>query len=318
MRTIVIFAHSYNDGSGGIIALHKLCDIVNAIGGKAYLVPYFDTYTINKLYSWRNAFRVFNRVFNDKLRELRPGKFKTHPHFTSPVLRTLPRHGFGDDHIVVYPQITFGNPLQAKNVVRWLLHNPGAVGENVYYGPGEIYFKYHAGLKDFNYPGSVTSKNLLKVIHFPFDVYNNEGASASRKGTAYCIRKGRHKTMVHDLNDSILIDGKSHAEIADIFKRVKTFISYDAYTAFSRLAVLCGCESVVIPDEGVGEEEWRPDPSSRYGIAYGFENLEKARQTAPMLKEIVEREQSESVTHVARFMEEANTFFSRRLNRQAE
>jgi len=312
MRTIIIFAHSYNDGSGGIIALHKLCEIVNAIGGKAYLVPYFNTYTLHKLYSWREAFRVFNRVFNDKLRELRPDKFKTHPKYTSPVLRTLPKDGFGDDHIVVYPQITFGNPLRAKNVVRWLLHNPGAVGEEVYYGSGELYFKYHAGLKDFCYPGSMVSKHLLRVINFPLEVYNKEGASQNRKGTAYCIRKGKGKQIVHELSDSILIDGKSHAEVASIFKRVKTFIAYDPYTAYSRLAVLCGCDSVVIPDEGIGEEEWRPDYTNRYGIAYGLENLEKARQTAPMLREIVEREQSESIAHVERFMGEANAFFSRR------
>lgn len=318
MRTILIFALSYTENSGGIIALHKLCDIVNRIGGKAFLVPYFETYTINKLYCWRNAFRVFNRVFNDKLRGLRQSKFQTHPHFMSPVLRTLPKDGFGDDHIVVYPEITFGNPLRAKNVVRWLLHNPGVMSQNIFYGSGEIYFKFHSGLKDFSYPGSIMSKNLLKVIDFPLDVYNKERVSLSRNGSAYCIRKGKHKKIVHDLSDSILIDGKSHAEVAGIFKRVRTFISYDAYTAYSRFAALCGCDSVVIPDEGIGEEEWRPDPSHRCGLAYGYENLEKARKTAPMLQEIVEREQSESLAHAANFINEVNTFFSQRSSAQVK
>jgi hypothetical protein len=37
---------------------------------------------------------------------------------------------------------------------------------------------------------------------------------------------------------------------------VETFISYDTYTAYSLFAVLCECESVVIPDEGVSEEAY--------------------------------------------------------------
>lgn len=306
MRTILIFAPSDTEHSGGVIALHRLCDIINSIGGRAFLVPYFDTYTIDKLH-WKIAFKVFK----EKLRDLRGRKYKTHPYFKSPVISTIPRDGFGDDHIIVYPEITFGNPLGAKNVVRWLLHNPGVHSHKIFYGSGEIYFKFHSGLKDFSCPGSIMSKNLLRVIYFPLDVYNKEGVSLSRNGTAYCIRKGKHKKIVHDLNESILIDGKSHVEIASIFKRVKTFISYDAYTAYSRFAALCGCDSVIIPDDGICEEEWHPDPCSRYGLAYGFENLEKARQTASLLQEVVEREQTESIAHVEHFISEANEFFSR-------
>jgi len=311
MRTVIVFSPSYSDESGGVIALHKLCHIVNTIGGKAFLVPYFETYRVNKLDRWRDIFRVCNRVFNERMREFRPEKFKTNPGFISPVLRALPEDGFGDDHIVVYPEITFGNPLRARNVVRWLLHNPGVMSHDIFYGPGEMYFRFHSGVKEFAYPGSMMSKHLLRVIHFPRDVYNKEGASQNRKGTAYCVRKGTGKKIVHDLSDSVLIDGKSHSEVAAIFKRVKMFISYDTYTAYSRFAALCGCDSVIVPDEGVCEEEWHPDPTSRYGLAYGFENLQKARETEPMMEEAIEREHAESIAQVKDFIGETEEFFSR-------
>src|SRR5690606_7573161 len=121
----------------------------------------------------------------------------------------------------------------------------------------------------------------LKVIHYPLEHYHTTNVSGTRRGTAVCIRKGKGKTFQHDERDAIVIDGKSHEEVAQILNKVSVFVSYDTYTAYSLFAVLCGCDSVVIPDPGVDEASWYPNPTDRDGIAYGFENIEAARASAP-------------------------------------
>lgn len=145
----------------------------------------------------------------------------------------------------------------------------------------------------------------------PIEIYNLDNALSAdqRKGTAYCLRKGKHKKIEHDLENSVLIDGKSHQEIADIFKRVKTFISYDAYTGYSMFAALCGADSIVIPDEGMSELEWYPEVSQRYGVAYGFNRLDLARSTQVKVLEEVLQKENEIEDTVHKFVNEVSDYF---------
>jgi len=311
-KKYVIFTPPYDENSGGVIVLHKLCSILNQLGRESYLVsaynPYYRVYR-DHLHI-KSIIGLIRRVISRSYRQYRNYRnFKVSEEFNTPVW--LDRNTvFDDEWIVVYPEFVFGNPLDAKNVVRWLLHNPGFFSGDVFYGKNELIIKFDSALSDFHFPGSTTSKNYLKVIHYPLNYYNMDDVSYERKGTAYCLRKGRDKPIQHDLTDSILIDGLPHAEVAKIFKRVKTFISYDVYTAYSIFAVLCGCDSIVIPDEGVSEEEWFPDPKDRYGLSYGFDGVEKARKTAHLVREHVIQEERKSVDDVRSFIAEAEEFFN--------
>jgi hypothetical protein len=122
---------------------------------------------------------------------------------------------------------------------------------------------------------------ILRVQYSPFELYQArpEEALRERAGTAYCIRKGKGRTMAHDTGNSVLIDGKSHKDIATIFKSVKQFISYDPQTYYSYLAVIAGCESVVVPPDDTSKEQWKPSVEDRYGLAYGFDDMEFALAT---------------------------------------
>lgn len=302
-KKYIIFAPSYVENSGGIVVLHKLCSILNNLGYESYLYPYFGTYTVNKKNSLYSILRYLKeRIF------LILNNYKTNPAFNTPIYK-LDLKDFNDEYIIVYAEIVFGNPLNAKNIVRWFLHQPGYHNGNIYYGKNELYFKFNSAIKDFDFPESTTSKVELKVIHYPLEHYNTNGISSSRNGTAYCLRKGRDKKIQHDLNNSILIDGKSHKEVSEIFKSVDTFISYDTYTAYSIFAVLCGCNSIVIPDDGVSKEEWYPNEMDRYGLAYGFDEIESAKLTAPLVKEHVEKEEENSVANVKNFINEVESYF---------
>ena len=305
MKKFLIFAPHYLENSGGPIALHRLCDIINRNGGIAFIHPLFESYEINIV----NHEAEINKLTIEKKLFEPSYVFVVNPKYQTPIRHILNDRTYGDDWVVIYPEITFGNPLGAKNVVRWLLHNPGFHTGKIYYGQNEFHIRHNPIFKPFIFPNCKFSDQFLKVVDFNFDIYNTEGVTEQRTGSAYCIRKGNGKQLQHDLNNSVLIDGKSHAEIADIFKRVQTFYSYDTATTYSHLAVLCGCDSVVIPDPGVSETEWRSNIEDRYGIAYGFENIDTARMTAHLVKPMLVEINNDSVNSVLSFITEVNDYF---------
>ncbi len=300
-RKYIIFAPPYNEKSGGSVVLHKLCSILNDLGYDSYLFPYFETFRLDKMGILRY---IKSKILN---------YFKNY-HLNSTFNTRIYNLGIKDItdlDIVIYPEVVYGNPLKAKNVIRWLLHQPGFHTGEINYCKNELYFKFNSAIKDFNFNGSKTSKLELKIIHYPLEIYNNENISFKRFGTAYCLRKGRNKKIQHDLENSILIDEKNNEDIAKIFKNVTTFISYDTYTAYSIFAVLCGCRSVVIPDENVSIEEWYPNELDRYGISYGFspEELARAEITAPLVKKHILKEEQNNINNIKLCINEINIFF---------
>ncbi|MGI2258570.1 hypothetical protein [Shewanella sp. GXUN23E] len=280
---IYIYSRSYDENSGGIVVLHRLCHLINNIDGySAYLVPNKVEGVIDP--SIKNFFNAIRKTIKYKFRGTK--KFKTNPLWDTPVVDI---DTIDNNSLVIYPEITIGNPLRAKNVVRWFLHQPGYFTKNICFGNNELYYKFNSAINDFEHSLSSTSKNELKVIYYPLDIYNCEGVTKRDIECCHLVRKGSNKKHIHP-NESICIDGMSHKEIADIFRRSKRFISYDNYTAYSIFAVLCGCESVVVPEEGWSKIDWYPNEQDRYGIAFGFDKseLDWAKSTSSnVLKHIV-------------------------------
>lgn len=267
----IIYAPAYDEDSGGTIALHRLCHLINACGGEAYLYPFVPSFDLH-LYNTAQIGHYAKAIYE----ATNLANYRINDTFNTPVLP--PKETFipGNDCIVIYPEVTLGNPLRAKNVVRWLLHNPGHHTGTIYYGPGEVYYRYaDYFMADFKFPGSEMADMILRIQYTPFDLYRErpDEPRDERTGTAYCIRKGKGRAIVHDTTGSILIDGKSHRDISAIFKSVKQFISYDTQTYYSYLAAIAGCESVVVPLENTTKEQWKPHIEDRYGLAYGFDDI---------------------------------------------
>jgi hypothetical protein len=304
MKRFLIFAPAYNESSGGAIVLHRLCHLINEAGRSAHLMPMFSSHEANFL----NIGAVTEMVERER-QGLLTYPYPTNPYFNTPVfLDNLHSVRDDDEVVVVYPEVVFGNPLAASNVVRWFLHDPGFHTGKVYYAKNELYFRYSPYTADYIVPGSRTAQDYLYVGYFPFEWYNLDNVAAERKGTAYATR-GSQKPVTHDLADSVCINGLLHDEVARIFKSVKTFISYDSRTLYSHLAALCGCDSVVIPDEGVDEASWRPEVASRSGIAYGYDKLEQARATAPQVFDYLNEKQQASMASVQKFLREVDATF---------
>lgn len=295
-RRFVIFADSFDENNGGVIALHRLCDLLNREGCEARLwpsrLPLWDAAR-----PWASAWaawRWYRRAWR------RP--YRAQPAFRTP--RATPADL--DGAIVVYPEIVSGNPLRAERVVRWLLHKPGFHKGHYEYGSNDRYFFFQ---KAFDEPElNKDGDNLLKVVWLRDDVYRQTNFG-ERRGTCYFLRKGRGRPLVHDTTDSVLADKLSHAELAVLFNRVQTCISYDSYTMYSLFAALCGCDSVVVPEPGVSKQQWYPNEADRYGLAYGFDDLEEARRTRPLLWPHLKAQETEANASVRAFVQRCAVYF---------
>ncbi len=297
-KNYIIYAPSFNENSGGAIALHKLCDSLNAIGEKAYLwkwayKPKFNRKTPLKSSYIRLSF-LFHQCFD---------RYMTCPLFNTPIAnRTHLKNS-----IVIYPEIISGNPLKAKHVVRWFLHKPGFHTGEINYGTNELYFFYN---DTFNDPSiNPNSANKLKVVLIRDDIYK-QTHFGPRKGSCYMLRKGTNKPIVHDTRNAVCIDDMSHQQIAQVFNKVEFFISYDPYTMYTSYAVMCGCKTIVVPDEGISKELWQPNKELRKVFSYGFEDREVSEDAQKILIEHLQQEQDKAINHVQEFVRKCELFFA--------
>ena len=298
----IIYASNFNENSGGQIVLHKLCDILNQLGEKAYLYPYFYEPMIELNKPVRSLYRILRYL----VQKIGFYKLRTNPHFNTPIIN---KKDINDKCIVVYPEIINGNPLKCKNVVRWFLHKPGFHTGEINYGKNELYFFYQHIFNDKSI--NPDQDNLLYISWIMDDIYKQTNFR-ERSGSCYMLRKGKNKKIVHNISNSILLDGKSHVEIAKIMNECEYFISYDSETMYSPYAVLCGCKSIVIPNEGVSKEQWQPIEELRYGVAYGFDDLEEAERTKHLVLEVLKKKEQESLKMVEQFIKKVYQKFSKK------
>lgn len=304
MKKVYIYAPDFDENSGGAVVIHRLCHLINQTEThKAFLVPRkFERF---EFFSFK-AFLVSCKSLLSSIVKRRFKKVKSKRDWDTPVDY---RPFIKDDSIVVYSEMAFGNPLRARNVVRWFLHQPGHFHNAFHFGRGELYFRYASNIKPFEYCYSKMSSDELRVVYYPLDKYNDENLPI-KSGTCHLIRKGGFKEKVHP-TDSIQIDGMTHNEIARIFRQSERFISYDDYTAYSTFAALCGCESIVVPAENTTKSDWYPREEQHYGVAYGFsdEELAWAKCTVSNLKEKLGQENKQSFNNVKLFLKETDSFF---------
>ena len=295
-KKFIIYSPEYDENSGGIIALHRLCDLLNREGMQAYMWP-----PHKPVFSMKHFFVSIRRFVGYSLIG-RSIPYQTYDQFNTPIASYFDLK----DAVVLYPEYISGNPLNCKNVVRWFLNKPGYFSKKVEYGQNELYFYYAESFNDkslnpYNYQ--------LQVSYFMGTIYKQTNFG-ERSGSCYILRKGKNRVLVHDIKGSILIDGLSHQEIANIFNSVETCISYDLYTMYSLYAAICGCISIVIPQENISKDEWhKSHEGNRLGIAYGFDDINHAIKTRHQaLPNLLEREKATNLS-IKTFVEKCTEFF---------
>ena len=267
-KNIIICPHiKYTEGDGGINVMYYLAKKLDAIGKNVRIYPSFGAI--------QNPH--FNKFYNNDFDIA--------------------------DCIVIYCEGTIGNPLCARNSVRWMLSK---LGQNVPYhdvntwNPKEPVYYFNTELKIESSPhlkGSIYK--LLPLLIIP-PIFQNISIERIKDSSCFAIRKGNHMRkkgfdMIHPSNSFEIEIKHSHSELLHFFNTYETFFSYDPITFLNIMAVLCGCISVVVPMPDMNKDEWLKTTAgygylsshnieSYYGIAYGFEELEWAKSTIHLAK----------------------------------
>lgn len=273
MKNFIIYTYPFNINIGGVKVLHKLCDLLNKVGQKAYLYPVKYPAQIENIF-------ILNTEYNT-------------PIITQEIKNNL------DDCIVIYPEIIKGNPLNAKNVVRWILNNPSAY-ENTY-GKNDIIFYYS---KLFYSNLLKNEENILTILEYHTNIFKNY--NLERNLTCYLIRKAKNPKFIHP-KDSIEItwdDCGDLKKLVNIFNKSKYLYSYDDCTFTIIQAAMCGCIPIILPD--VYNKKFWMDNSieiAKLGVAYGNDEneIEYAKKTQPLLLEKI-KELENDFTQLNKFI----------------
>lgn len=221
-----------------------------------------------------------------------------------------------NDTITIYPEVITGNPFEAKNVVRYVLYYPGWHAGDKEYNESELVITYnHEFVKNTKYGKSF----ILTVIDPKLSIMKNTGQQRDKIGLL--IRKSKDfdykmnvlKNYKHLINlpiisiDEIINKCNNLNELAEIYNQITLFISFDPHTYHSVMAALCGCQSVVIPSEDLSSEDFYN--VQKYGVAYGFENIDFAKLTHGKMIEDLKAMEQNTYTQCSKFVELVKNHF---------
>lgn len=275
-----VYCPTFSENRGGAIVLHYLVDRLRALNVDAYAIPQIKHYPDDMHWLLKRIKQWNYKYFK---------KFKTHSGMNVPVLNSeIP-----NDMIIIYPEVISGNPMNAKNVVRWLLHKPGFFGVGGNYSENDEFFFFNEVCRDDK--TYIPKDNLLYIFWLREDIYY-DCSGGQRSGSCRMLRKGEVSGIVDipDNDKSILLDGKSHEQIAKIFRKTEFFYCHDPMTFYCYLAAVSGCIPIIIPQPGVSSKAWRNTTEIKFGIAYGLEEVDWARKTrSKMIDEMVKIKENE-------------------------
>ncbi len=292
---------------GGPIVLHALCKNLAELGYDAKILYYapLKRRESNKffIFDWlkftiQDMFSCMVRLFKVFFKNSKFGSW-----YINPPIKKCKRKFWpvvDDKTIVVYPEIIYGNPLKAKNVVRYLLYHyrfkdvPGS------YQKSDIFITYR---EVYNDEELNPEKNIVNINYFNLDLYKQTNFG-ERQGTCYIIRKGGARKDLPQKFDGDIIDSYTDEKIVKTFNKCKYCVSYDTQTAYSWIAAMCGCISVVVPEKGKTRADYCKDEEI-YGVAYGFSEseIDYAIKTQHLAHERCEKLNTQAKEETKKFVE---------------
>lgn len=314
---------SNRPGFGGPIVLYKLCSLLSDAGYDAKIFPcelyyekHMDKNWKTKLWYWARLFLLYNHMYfiRKMIVKLFPkGNYRGRAYkgiVYEPVkgcnYKLFPF--IKDDTIVVYPEVIYGNPLHAKNVVRLLLYKTDMYDDPKSFGENDLFFCYREMFNDYK---RNPSARQLKVFHFDLDLYKQTNYG-KRQGSCYIVRKGKDRKDLPESFDGPVIDEMTEPEIVKIFNTCEKAYLYDLQTSYASIAALCGCIPISVLEPGKTKEDYiGVDDAEPLGRAFADtqEEINYAIKTREALKERFEKRETENMKEVNYFLKECELHF---------
>ncbi|MDO4922248.1 MAG: hypothetical protein Q4E64_10565 [Phascolarctobacterium sp.] len=315
MKFVIV---SPRQNGGGAIALHILCRELLALGVDASIL-YFSGEGCQKKQSrisfWKH-WLLFNIKDNIKLIiyilssacSLGKGKiFKDY--FYEPIKgckrKILPY--ISQDTVVVYPDMIYGNHLNANKVVRWLLYFNRFPNDDGAYGKGDLFFCYRDIFNDYKLNPEC---KRLWFQNFDFNLYKKINYD-ERKGCCYIVRKGKSRRDLPSKFAGPIIDNWSEEAKVEAFNKYKKCYFYDTQTFYTIIAAVCGCIPVVVLEAGKSKKDYLSTGERPLGVAYGEDEeeisfaIDTRVQCIANLKKMNER----NILGAQYFLEECKKYF---------
>jgi hypothetical protein len=295
MKNIIIYTHmpTFKLEDGGTVVQYLLARVLNNLGLNVRIYPSSGIKSKNPFYM-----KFYDNDFS-----------------------------IDDNTVVIYCEGTQGNPLNAKNVVRWMLSK---LGQNIPYewvntwGKNELVYYFNSEEKISKNSDKIGNIYKLLNILYINPLVKNFNYSR-RKGTCFTIRKsqqthGKIKQFVHPKGSFEITRKHTQYECIQLFNVYKYFIAYDSLTFLSVMAALCGCISIVIKVDGLSKKDWLNTTAAAeylknsgenmlYGIAYGADDLQNAMNTIHLAKQQWNRIYEYSKNkYVCKFIEDINNW----------
>ena len=231
MHPFVIVAPPYSLRSGGVMVLHDLCEALNRCGHRAGMVFAHGGNATEQNFSYA--------VSNHPSLYREGGDY----HYFQDEQEAKQAILYGT---VVYPDLITGNPLGAKNVVRYLLN----FNEPDF--PGDFVLAFSA----------VFSKNADHVLFKPFHhpAFNDLGTANWRDRTLDLtyISKGPSFIECHRINNTILVERdypRDKEQLALLLRQCRFFYTWDCVSATNIDALMCGDFPVLLHDKQINRDE---------------------------------------------------------------
>jgi hypothetical protein len=223
--------------------------------------------------------------------------------------------------VAILDQDTWGDWFGTHWVARWMLY-PIAKGvekdANIEdsWGENNYYFAYGTQ-KDLVANSRGKNSQELIAMDFYFDTFKNENR---KERSGFCHLFNKHTSpgaegFLSELNSTSLNNWKisgAHKYLNEEFNKHEYFICYDQLSFWPQIAALCGCKVIVmnvkdnpnaIYDYNTTPEQYRLDnPLKKYGVAFGFEDLQHAINTQHLVEDYLKEMDQQNLQTVKNFV----------------
>jgi hypothetical protein len=204
--------------------------------------------------------------------------------------------------ITVYPEGVKGNPYNSKHVVRWILYHTNPEVEYTW-GADDVYFYFN----DYFVSKENKDRKILNCFDFKLDLFYDK--KLDRNGYCHidrnCMRLSPDSSLVLKYDSEDLFHGHltmGWEWLVDKLNTKKYFITYNVATYYSAIASMCGCISIILHD-GIKEDNVKEKViANKYGVAYGFEEVDESISNRELLKPYLNEVTNNSIRTIENFI----------------